>query len=224
MQVRLLTFFEQALRSRSVGTADTRPSWDDYFLAVARVIATRADCTRRQVGAVIVRNNRIVATGYNGVPAGEPGCLTAGACPRGHSDVPPGSSYDTGPGACIGIHAEANALLYAARDKCEGAVLYCTDAPCDGCARLLAGADIERIVVANDSGTSTSVSTPSGTFDSSSEVVPAGERADASSGRYRHVVGYEAVGGGTQGGALVFRRRKRGTGSVPSQDQTPPAR
>jgi dCMP deaminase len=123
-----------------------RPAWDTYFLNIARTVATRADCTRRQVGAVIVKDHRIVSTGYNGAPAGLPGCLTAGACPRGHSDVVPGSSYDTGPGSCIAVHAEQNAILYADYDRCKGAILYCTDVPCDGCARLIKAAGIGSVV------------------------------------------------------------------------------
>lgn len=120
------------------------PDWDTYFSAIACVVATRADCERRQVGAVIVKKNRIVATGYNGAPAKQPGCKT---CPRRLSGVEPGSSYDTGSGACVAIHAEANALLYADRDKTEGATLYVTHDPCDGCAKLIAGAGISRVVI-----------------------------------------------------------------------------
>lgn len=154
-----------------------RPDWDDYFLGIARAVSARADCTRRRVGAVIVKDNRIVSTGYNGAPAGEPGCLTAKGCLRGRhylrpeivtvisvapivvedmcacgstwpcpEAVKPGSSYDTGSGACIAVHAEANALLYADYDRCKGAVLYCTDEPCEGCARLVKAAGITRTV------------------------------------------------------------------------------
>jgi dCMP deaminase len=126
-----------------------RPGWDEYFLHIAEAVSTRADCTRRKVGAVVVRDNRIVSCGYNGAPAGRPGCLTDGACPRGRQGfehVPPGSSYDTGDGACISVHAEANALLYADRDHCVGASLYCTDDPCDGCLRLILGAGITWVV------------------------------------------------------------------------------
>lgn len=129
-----------------------RPDWDTYFLDIARAVAARADCTRRLVGAVIVdQQHRIVATGYNGAPAGAPGCLTAGACPRGQQGfdaVPPGSSYDTGPSSCIAVHAEANALLYADGHRTRGATLYVTSEPCDGCARLIAGAGITRVVTA----------------------------------------------------------------------------
>jgi dCMP deaminase len=130
-----------------------RPNWDEYFLDIAKAVARRADCTRRQIGAVIVQRNRIVATGYNGAAAGQPGCGTDGACPRGqlsYQQVSLGSSYDTGPGSCISIHAEANALLYADRSKCEGATIYCTDEPCGGCLRLIAGSGIDRIVTVQD--------------------------------------------------------------------------
>lgn len=123
-----------------------RPSWESYFLDIARVVATRADCSRRQVGAVLVKDNRIFATGYNGAPAGDPGCLTAGACPRGNSDVPPGSSYDTGPGACTSLHAEQNAIIYSSREQSQGATLFCTDYPCDGCMRMIRGAGILMLV------------------------------------------------------------------------------
>jgi len=124
-----------------------RLDWDDYFLGIARAVAARADCSRRQVGAVVVDDHhRIVSTGYNGAPAGRPGCLTAGACPRAASGVPADSSYDTGAGSCIAVHAEANALLYADGMRTRGAVLYCTDKPCDGCQRLIDGAGIIRVV------------------------------------------------------------------------------
>jgi dCMP deaminase len=124
----------------------TRPGWADYFLEIARVVSTRADCSRRRVGAVLVKGNRIFATGYNGAPAGDLGCLTDGACPRGKSDVPPRSSYDTGLGACIALHAEQNTIIYASREQTQGATLYCTDYPCDGCMRMIRGAGILKVV------------------------------------------------------------------------------
>lgn len=127
---------------------DPRPDWDTYYMGIAEAVAWRADCTRRQIGAIIVRDSRIVSTGYNGAPAGKPGCLSAGACPRGQmskTDVLPGSSYDTGPGSCIALHAEQNAILRAGLE-CRGATIYVTDAVCDGCARLIEGAGIVRIV------------------------------------------------------------------------------
>lgn len=133
--------------SRSLRT--TRPGWDEYWLGVAAAISQRADCTRRAVGAVVVQRNRLVSTGYNGAPAGQPGCLTAGACPRGrlsYDEAPAMSSYDTGPSACIAVHAEANALLYADRADAAASVVYVTDEPCPGCRRLLAAARVLRVV------------------------------------------------------------------------------
>jgi dCMP deaminase len=122
-----------------------RPDWDTYFLDLAATVATRADCSRRQVGAVVVRDNRIVSTGYNGSPPGGPSCL-AGQCPRAASGVEPGSSYDTGPGSCVAVHAEMNALLYAGVDGCTGSTLYLTHEPCDGCSKAISAAGITRIV------------------------------------------------------------------------------
>lgn len=126
---------------------DVRPSWDEWGIGLARAVARRADCSRRQVGAVLVTGQqRVAATGYNGAPSGLPGCLTAGACPRGLSDVLPGSSYDTGAGACIALHAEQNALLRASWADMDGATLYITDEPCEGCRRMISGTPIGRVV------------------------------------------------------------------------------
>src|ERR1044072_4860899 len=127
---------------------DPRPDWDTYYLGIARAVSARADCPRRQVGAIVVKNHCILSTGYNGAPSGKPGCLTAGACPRGQmskSDILPGSSYDTGKGSCIALHAEQNAILRAGLQT-RGATLYLTDAPCDGCGRLIEGAEFSRVV------------------------------------------------------------------------------
>lgn len=125
----------------------SRPTWDEWGLALAATVATRADCTRRQVGAVIMTpDHSIVATGYNGAPPGHLGCLTSGACPRGKSDVEPGSSYDTGPGSCIALHAEQNALLRASRADMVGSTMYITDKPCDGCWRMISGTPIAHII------------------------------------------------------------------------------
>lgn len=127
----------------------TRPDWDEYFLAIATAVSARADCRRRQVGAVIVDvNHRIIATGYNGVPAGSPGCL-AGACPRGlltYEQLAEHTDYDKGPGRCLSTHAEMNAIIYAGH-QVRGCTIYVTDAPCHGCAKHLASAGIARVVV-----------------------------------------------------------------------------
>lgn len=151
-----------------------RISWVDYFLQIADAVATRADCTRRKVGAVVVDSNtkHIISTGYNGAAPGEPGCLSDGACPRGRHylktegmirfevygqicacgntwpcsvSASPGSSYDTGVSSCIAIHAEANALLRAGQ-QARGNWIFCTDEPCDGCKRLIKGAGIAQAV------------------------------------------------------------------------------
>lgn len=123
-----------------------RPTWDEFFLIIAEAVSLRGDCSRRQVGAVIVDNeHRIVSAGYNGTLPGNAGCLE-GACPRAVSGVPLGSSYDSGPGACIAIHAEFNAILYAGRSKTVGSSIYVTEEPCVGCQRAIDAAGIERVV------------------------------------------------------------------------------
>ena len=131
-------------------TPDARPDWDDYFLSIAHVVATRAPCTRRQVGAAIVRNKRIIATGYNGQPTGQTHC-TDGGCPRGKLTADQlaanAGGYDNpdSPGYCTAVHAEANALLHASQ-ALTGATVYVTDEPCHGCSKLLAAAGIARVV------------------------------------------------------------------------------
>lgn len=120
-----------------------RPSWDDYFLGMAEAATRRSDCERARVGAVVVQNRRLRGSGYNGAPAGAPGCES---CPRRLSDVEPGSSYDTGAGACVALHAEENALLYTDRADRIGATLYVTREPCAGCWKLIHGAGVARVV------------------------------------------------------------------------------
>jgi len=123
----------------------SRPTFDEYFLMMAETASLRSDCERDKVGAVIVNNQRIRSTGYNGAPAGRPGCKS---CPRRLSNVAPGSSYDN----CVAIHAEANALLYCDRVDLIGATLYVTREPCYGCRKLINGAGVERIVTPSSAG------------------------------------------------------------------------
>lgn len=121
-----------------------RPDWDTYFLGICHAVAERADCTRRKVGAVIVKDHRIVSTGYNGAPAGHYGCLE-GACPRGsrtYEEQSAGGSYDD----CIGIHAEANAVIYGDYGRMQHGTMYVTDEPCRGCLKLIMGAGILRVI------------------------------------------------------------------------------
>lgn len=123
-----------------------RPDWDAYFLDIAAAVSARADCTRARHGAVVVKHRRIVSTGYNGAAAGRAGCASAGACPRGRKPLSEVGHNQGGYADCIAVHAEANALLYADRDRCEGADLYITGPPCFGCRKLIAGAGIARVV------------------------------------------------------------------------------
>ncbi len=128
----------ESLQCRSIKTtSQSRPEWDEYFLAMAKTAALRADCTRSKVGAILVdENHRIVSTGYNGAPSGTPGCLTANACPRGrmtYEEHPPEGSYSN----CIANHAERNAIVYANPEDRKGSTLYITRRPCTDCHELI---------------------------------------------------------------------------------------
>lgn len=132
------------------GPPQPRPSWDEWGLTIAAAVATRADCTRRLVGAVMMSpDHRVLGTGYNGYPAGQPGCLTDGACPRGqltYDQLPTGHAYVDVEHPCAAIHAEENVLLEVAREHRAGATVYCTDEPCFNCFRVLAGSGVSRVV------------------------------------------------------------------------------
>lgn len=122
-----------------------RPSFDEYFLAIAQTVSIRSDCERSKVGAVLVKDNRILSTGYNGAPAGEPGCIQ---CPRRLSDCEPGADYDAPDTRCSALHAEMNCLLYArGRDDTIGATLYVTREPCYMCAKVIRAAGIARVLI-----------------------------------------------------------------------------
>jgi dCMP deaminase len=120
-----------------------RASWDEYFLGLAAAAATRSNCSRRSVGAVIVKGRHIQSTGYNGPPSGYGHC-DSGACPRAAATHATGAdaNYDN----CVAIHAEANALLFADADERAGATLYTTAAPCFACAKLIANSGIGEVV------------------------------------------------------------------------------
>lgn len=123
---------------------DNRASWDDYFIDLAEMVGQRATCSRRQVGAVVVRDRIIQSTGYNGGPSGYPHCLD-GACPRAASDAPSGSDYDK----CIAIHAEANAIMFSSPEQRKRATIYTTLHPCFGCAKLIANSGITEVVTSS---------------------------------------------------------------------------
>ena len=123
-----------------------RPSWDTYFMQIAHLVATRATCPRRSVGAIVVKEKHIVATGYNGAPAGLPHC-------------PPGGDENEWPRGCLisghcmrSLHAEQNCLLQAAKIgvSCLGATMYVTCQPCNTCAKMVINAGIVRVVYEGD--------------------------------------------------------------------------
>ena len=123
--------------------SDHRPSWDEYFMTLANEVRTRTTCMRRGVGAIIVKDRRILATGYNGVPTGLCHCSETG-CLRQQLGVPSGERHEI----CRGLHAEQNALLQAARYgiNIEGASIYITTQPCVVCAKMLINAGISEII------------------------------------------------------------------------------
>ena len=120
-----------------------RPSWETYFMEITKLVATRTTCIRRAVGAVIVRDKRILATGYNGAPSGLEHCLNIG-CLREQQKIPSGKHHEL----CRGIHAEQNAILQAAFHglSIKDATLYCTTQPCSICAKLLINAGIRKVI------------------------------------------------------------------------------
>lgn len=124
-----------------------RPSWDETFGRIALVMAQRATCSRRKVGAVLVKDNRIIATGYNGAPPGHPHCIDGG-CPRGkftHDEIPKDADYNQFP--CVAVHAEANALLRAGHATAKGGWLYVTEDPCQQCMNLIMATGVSVKVV-----------------------------------------------------------------------------
>ena len=125
----------------------SRPSWDEYFLRITREVSRRSTCLRRQVGAILVRDKRILTTGYNGPPRGFKHCAEVG-CIRERNSVPSGERHEL----CRGLHAEMNALLQAASNgvSIEGATLYCTNTPCVLCAKMLINGGILRVVACGD--------------------------------------------------------------------------
>ena len=121
----------------------TRPSWDEYFMDIVRDVATRSTCRRRKEGAILVKDKRIIATGYNGGPTGLAHCLEIG-CLREQLGIPSGQQHEL----CRGVHAEQNAIIQAARYgvHTDGSVLYCTTQPCVQCTKMLLNAGVTEIV------------------------------------------------------------------------------
>jgi dCMP deaminase len=121
---------------------ESRPSWETYFMNITNLVAKRSTCLRRAVGAVLVKDKRILSTGYNGSPSGLKHCIEVG-CLREQLGVESGKMHEL----CRGIHAEQNAIIQAAYHgvSVKGASIFCTNQPCSICARMIINAGIERI-------------------------------------------------------------------------------
>lgn len=124
-----------------------RPSWDEYFSEICRFLAKRSTCLRRNVGAIIVKDKRILATGYNGAPSGLRHCDEIG-CLREELNIPSGQRHEL----CRALHAEMNAMLQAAQYgiSVKDSTIYCTSQPCFICAKMIVNAGIKRVVIQAD--------------------------------------------------------------------------
>lgn len=124
-----------------------RPSWDEYFLSIADLVSKRSTCLRRSVGAVLVKDRRILATGYNGAPSMIAHCDETG-CIREKLKIPSGERHEL----CRGLHGEQNAFLQAALHgtSLKGASLYSTTQPCIICAKMIINAGIKEVVIKGD--------------------------------------------------------------------------
>jgi len=121
----------------------TRPTWEEYFMDITCLVGKRSTCLRRQVGAILVMDKRILATGYNGAPSGLAHCLEVG-CLRERDQIPSGERHEL----CRGLHAEQNAIIQAAFHgiRIQGATLYCTNLPCVICTKMIINAGIREII------------------------------------------------------------------------------
>ena len=135
------------------GAPMERISKRDYYLSIAAEVAKRSTCLRRQYGAVIVKNDEIVATGYNGAPRGDENCCDVGSCWRERNGIPHGEQYEK----CVAVHAEANAIISASRNEMLGSTLYLygfegfdrpidNPEPCIMCNRLIKNAGIDHVI------------------------------------------------------------------------------
>ena len=122
-----------------------RMSWDEYFMEMAKLAAQRSTCLRRNVGAVIVKDRHVVATGYNGAPKGIAHCEDKGGCLREQLKIPSGERHEL----CRALHAEQNAIIQAATlaQSIEGGVIYVTHQPCMICSKMIINAGIKEIII-----------------------------------------------------------------------------
>jgi dCMP deaminase len=126
---------------------EVRPSYDEYFMEMAHVVAKRSTCLRRKVGAILVKEKHILSTGYNGAPKGLRHCSETG-CLREDQNIPSGERHEL----CRGLHAEQNAVIQAAvfGVSIKGSVLYCTNTPCVVCVKMLINAGVTEIIYAGE--------------------------------------------------------------------------
>lgn len=126
---------------------EPRPSYDEYFMEMAHVVAKRSTCLRRKVGAILVKEKHILSTGYNGAPKGHKHCSETG-CLRENLNIPSGQRHEL----CRGLHAEQNAIIQAAvfGVSIKGSVLYCTNTPCVVCVKMLINAGVTEIIYAGE--------------------------------------------------------------------------
>jgi len=127
-----------------------RPGWDEYFMNVAHAVRQRADCTRRQVGTILVKEKKIISTGYNGTPKGTKNCSEEGCerCNGSEEKYPRGTHLDK----CVCSHAEENAIVQAALHgvATNGSTMYTTNSPCTTCAKMIINAGIKKILIEGD--------------------------------------------------------------------------
>jgi dCMP deaminase len=121
--------------------ANSRPDWDTYWMNIVREVGSRSTCLRRNIGAVIVRDNIIVSTGFNGAPRGLPHCTEIG-CLRDELKIPSGTRHEI----CRGVHAEQNAIIRGDPLRMEGATMYVNAKPCKICAKMIANSGIKKVV------------------------------------------------------------------------------
>jgi len=131
----------------SKGGKNMRPSWDKYFIDIVDIVKTRSTCQRRQVGALIVKDKRILSTGYNGAPSGVQHCDEVG-CLRDELGIPSGERHEL----CRGLHAEQNAIVQAALygTSIKGSTIYVTNQPCIMCAKMIINAGITTVIFKGD--------------------------------------------------------------------------
>lgn len=135
-----------------------RASWDSYYMELAHTVAMRADCLRRECGALLIADNHIFSTGYNGTPSGVRNCTEGGCARCASTSIPSGQRHEE----CLCVHAETNAVVLAARhgDRTDGATMYATVQPCLACLKLSIQAGIARIVYDTSDATPGGIATP----------------------------------------------------------------